>query len=327
MPEALLRVEGLRTCIDTVQGLSRPVDDVSFEVMAGETHGIVGESGCGKSMTALSIMQLLPEPGGYIENGRILLEGRDLLDLTWSQMGAVRGRDISMIFQEPMTSLNPTLTIGSQLIETGTAHGRPSSASKEAARDLLTRVGLDPAATVRQYAHELSGGMRQRVMIAMALMNRPKLLIADEPTTALDVTVQAQILKLIHELQKEFGMSVMLITHDLAVVAEVCDSVSVMYAGKIVEQARVGDLFGSPKHPYTKDLLSSLPSRQKRGEDLAAIAGTVPDPTAWPSGCRYSDRCLSRLEICSKIVPRRVVDGNSEVHCHLFNPVSAEANR
>ncbi len=325
MPEPLLRVEELRTCIATPRGVSRPVDGISFEVRPGETHAIVGESGCGKSMTALSIMQLLPEPGGYVEGGRILLQDRDLLDLTWTQMGSVRGREISMVFQEPMTSLNPTLTIGTQLVETATSHGHSRSEARSAALKLLESVGLDPAPTMRQYPHELSGGMRQRVMIAIALTNRPKLLIADEPTTALDVTVQAQILRLIHDLQREFGMAVLLITHDLGVVAEVCDSVSVMYAGQIVEETTVTELFAAPRHPYTRDLLASLPSRQKRGEDLAAIGGTVPDSTSWPAACRYAERCRNRMDICARIAPALLQDGATEVLCHLYDPFTMGA--
>jgi oligopeptide/dipeptide ABC transporter ATP-binding protein len=297
------------------------VDGVSFTIKKGETHAIVGESGCGKSMTALSIMQLLPEPGGYIKSGKVLFEGKDLLDLTWTEMGGLRGEEISMIFQEPMTSLNPTLSIGNQIRETMIVHGKSKSKAQEVALDLLQRIGFDdPAQALRQYPHELSGGMRQRVMIAMALANKPKLLIADEPTTALDVTVQAQILRLLHDLQQELGMAVLLITHDLGVVAEVADSVSVMYAGKIVEESSVADLFASPHHPYAQDLLASLPSRQRRGQDLATIGGVVPDSTNWPPGCRYTERCRCRFEPCPNIEPKNTAVERSRVLCHLYDP-------
>jgi peptide/nickel transport system ATP-binding protein len=225
-----------------------------------------------------------------------------------------------MVFQEPMTSLNPSLTIGSQLVETAMAHGSSRSDSRGRALELLERVGLEAQESMRQYPHELSGGMRQRVMIAIALMNRPKLLIADEPTTALDVTVQAAILRLIHELQKELGMAVLLITHDLGVVAEICETVSVMYAGLIVESAPANEIFANPRHPYTRDLLASLPSRQKRGQDLLSISGAVPDPVNWPSGCRYAERCSKRFEPCSRCLPPAIQDGPAKVCCHLFEP-------
>jgi oligopeptide/dipeptide ABC transporter ATP-binding protein len=320
----LLRVEDLKTCIETPRGIARPVDGVSFEVFAGKTHAIVGESGCGKSMTALSIMQLLPEPGGYVESGRILLEDKDLLDLTWTQMSAHRGKSIAMVFQEPMTSLNPTLTIGKQVLEAALAHGVSRREATTSARSVFERVGLNPDLARRQYPHELSGGMRQRVMIAMALINRPKLLIADEPTTALDVTVQAQILRLIHSLQNEYGMALLIITHDLAVVAEIADTVSVMYAGQIVEDAGVQELFANPLHPYTRDLLGSLPSRSKRGQDLASVSGAVPDPATFPLGCRYADRCQFSMPICRNASPMSFAVGNALVRCHLFDPDLAE---
>ena len=300
----ILEVRNLRTYLETPRGIAWAVDGVSFSLQSGRTRAIVGESGCGKSMTALSIMQLLPEPAGFIDSGEVLLEGRNLLDLTWTEMSAYRGRDISMIFQEPMTSLNPTFTIGNQVAEAVVAHGGSWGQGKDRSLELLNRVGIEnPAAVLRQYPHELSGGMRQRVMIASALANRPKLLIADEPTTALDVTVQAQILALMREIQSEMGMAILLITHDLGVVAEMADDVSVMYAGQIVEEAPVRQIFHSPQHPYTIDLLESLPSRQARGKDLAVIEGSVPSATAWPEGCRYANRCRFAIHACLEAIP------------------------
>ena len=245
MAQPLLQVDNLRTYFHTPYGIARAVDGVSFVLEQGETLALVGESGCGKSMTALSILQLVPEPAGYIDGGRILFEGKDLLDLTWSQMRQVRGNDIAMIFQEPMTSLNGTRTVGWQLVEAMAVHGKASGhAAQHRALEMLARVGLDePAQVLRQYPHELSGGMRQRVLIAMALANEPKLLIADEPTTALDVTVQAQILDLMRDLQRDLGMSMLLITHDLGIVAKMAQHVAVMYAGQIVEYAPTPQLF------------------------------------------------------------------------------------
>jgi oligopeptide/dipeptide ABC transporter ATP-binding protein len=312
----ILEVRELRTYLKTPRGTAWPVDGVSFVLEAGETRAIVGESGCGKSIMALSIVQLLPEPTGFVDRGEVLLEGKDLLDLTWNEMRARRGRDLAMIFQEPMTSLNPVFTIGNQIAEAVTAHGGSMGEGKKRAMDLLERVGIeDPARVLRQYPHELSGGMRQRVMIAIALANRPKVLIADEPTTALDVTVQAQILSLMREIQKEMGMAVLLITHDLGVVAEMADHVSVMYAGQIVEDAPIRAIFHDPQHPYTRDLLESLPSRQSRGKDLAVIEGAVPEPTAWPNGCRYSGRCRFRADACDAGVPPLVRRDASLARC------------
>jgi oligopeptide/dipeptide ABC transporter ATP-binding protein len=318
----LLQVENLRTYFSSSRGTVKAVDGVSFTVNKGETRAIVGESGCGKSITALSLLQLVPEPAGYIDSGRILFEGKDLLDLTWEQMRSVRGKHISMIFQEPMTSLNPTFTIGWQLREAMTIHGKDSLAATNRAIELLGRVGLkDPAQTLRQYPHELSGGMRQRVMIAMALANEPQLLIADEPTTALDVTIQAQILALIRELQQETEMAVLLITHDLGIVAEVADEVTVMYAGQVVEEAPTRLLFKEPRHPYTRGLFASLPARNRRGQDLATLEGTVPDAANWPVGCRFTDRCAYRFGSCPVIPPKEhPADSDRPVRCHLWDP-------
>ena len=320
---SLLKVENLKTYFDTQRGTARAVDGVSFEIERGKTLAIVGESGCGKSMTALSLLQLVPEPAGYIEGGRILFDGGDLLDNTWEEMRAIRGKEIAMIFQEPMTSLNPTLTIGRQLVEALEIHGttRGRDADKRAA-DALDRVGLrDPKGALRQYPHELSGGMRQRVMIAMALVNEPRLLIADEPTTALDVTVQAQILKLIRDLQRETGMAVLLITHDLGIVAETADDVAVMYAGQFVETAPVNELFSQPLHPYTQGLFASLPARSRRGQDLTVLEGIVPDAAEWPPACRFEPRCPHRWETCARLAPKyQPAEAAHPARCHLYDP-------
>ncbi len=318
---ALLEVDDLRTSIRTRSGVARPVDGVSFSLERGKTLALVGESGCGKSMTALSLLQLVPEPMGVIEGGRVRFEDRDLLGLTWEEMRPLRGQDIGMIFQEPMTSLNPTLTIGEQLTEALKIHGsaQGNAASTKAAAS-LERVGVR-AGAMKQYPHELSGGMRQRVMIAMALLNEPKLLIADEPTTALDVTVQAQILTLIRQLQQETGMAVLIITHDLGIVAEVADDVAVMYAGQIVENAPVHDLFGHPLHPYTQGLFASIPARARRGQDLATLEGRVPEATNWPSGCRFAPRCPYAWKTCETTMPRfQPPDAPHPARCHLYDP-------
>jgi oligopeptide/dipeptide ABC transporter ATP-binding protein len=323
MPEPVLRVENLRTTLDTPSGQARAVDGISFEIARGQTLAIVGESGCGKSMTALSLMGLVPEPAGRIVGGSVWLGGRDLLDGTWEEMRRVRGREMAMIFQEPMTSLNPTMPVGAQIVEAMEAHGtRRGREAKKHAADLLGRVGLtDPGSTLRQYPHELSGGMRQRVMIAIALANAPKVLIADEPTTALDVTVQAQILDLIRDLQAETGMAVLMITHDLGVVARVAHDVAVMYAGRFVEVAPARELFARPLHPYTRGLLESLPSRARRGGDLATLEGIVPPATAWPQACRFEPRCPHRFASCSRVAPKYLpLEAAHPARCHLYDP-------
>jgi oligopeptide/dipeptide ABC transporter ATP-binding protein len=323
MAEPLLRVENLKTYFDTPRGTARAVDGVSFAIEPGETLALVGESGCGKSMTALSLLQLVPEPAGYIESGRVLFEGVDLLDFTWEEMRKVRGVDIGMIFQEPMTSLNPVFTVGWQLLETMAVHGKgrgPESVRR--AEELLARVGLEaPERILRQYPHELSGGMRQRVMIAMALANDPKLLIADEPTTALDVTVQKQILDLMRDLQEDFGMAILLITHDLGIVAEMANHVAVMYAGQIVEYAQTRELFREPQHPYTQALFKSRPTRAQRGQNLITVEGIVPQATNWPSACRFAPRCSFRWETCERIAPKYLgTEEGRRVRCHLYDP-------
>jgi oligopeptide/dipeptide ABC transporter ATP-binding protein len=292
--ESLLTVRDLRTWFHMDRGVARAVDGVSFDVRSGETLGIVGESGCGKTVTSLSILGLLPEPPARIEEGSsIRFEGAELVGAPDRELRALRGNEISMIFQEPMSSLNPVYTVGNQISEALRLHrGMDRKTARAESIRLLGEVGIaEPERRVDEYPHQLSGGMRQRVMIAMALSCEPKLLIADEPTTALDVTIQAQILSLLAELRAKHGMAVLLITHDLGVVAEVCDRVVVMYAGQVVETGSVEEIFADARHPYTRALLDALPSMATRGERLKSIPGTVPSPTDLPSGCRFMDRC------------------------------------
>ncbi|MCH7768261.1 MAG: ABC transporter ATP-binding protein [Nitrospinae bacterium] len=307
--EPLLVVEDLKTVFVTSQGEGRAVDGVSFQLQAGETLGLVGESGCGKTVTALSLLRLVPDPPGKIVGGAIHFNGVNLLALTEEEMRAVRGNDISMVFQEPMTSLNPVFTIGDQITEAIILH---QALSKREARvqavEMLQCVGIpDPDKRVDEYPHQLSGGMRQRAMIAMALTCRPKLLIADEPTTALDVTIQAQILDLMRTLQADLGMAILLITHDLGVVADIADRVAVMYAGKIIEEAPVERLFAEPKHPYTQGLLHSVPRIDKdatgQRERLQEIPGLIPSIFAIPPGCAFAPRCPHVMERCRKDEP------------------------
>ncbi len=305
---ALLEVDRLQTHFRTPDGVNRAVDGVSFHVEAGETLAIVGESGCGKSVTAMSILRLIPEPPGKIA-GAIRFNDRDLLTLSDRQMRDIRGNDISMIFQEPMTSLNPVLTVGRQIGETLQLHQRMSRRQAEArAVEMLQLVGIPEAKRrVREYPHQLSGGMRQRVMIAIALACNPKLLIADEPTTALDVTIQAQILDLMRDLKHRVGAAIVLITHDLGVVAEVAERVVVMYAGRKVEEAPVGPLFRAPKHPYTQGLLGSMPKlgSSLTGEEtrLAEIPGLVPSLKTKLEGCVFASRCPYATDLCRQVAP------------------------
>ena len=303
--EDLLEVSGLKTHFFVEEGVSRAVDGVSFTLRLGETLALVGESGCGKSVTALSILRLVPPPGRIVE-GRILFRGRDLLGQSPEAVRRVRGKEISMIFQEPMTSLNPVFTIGRQIAEVLEVHENATLQEAFARSvEMLRHVGIPaPEQRVYEYPHQLSGGMRQRVMIAMALICHPSILIADEPTTALDVTIQAQILRLLRRLQNELRMSVLLITHDLGVVAENAQRVAVMYAGKIVEFADVEELFHHPLHPYTIGLFGSLPSTHLRGERLRTIPGTVPDPLHVPGGCPFHPRCPIGDAYCAANVPR-----------------------
>ena len=303
--EPLLDVRGLVTEFHSSEGVFKAVDGVSFSVSRGETLGIVGESGCGKSVTSLSVMGLIPRPPGKIPAGEIVFEGRDLLTLSARQMRDVRGNDISMIFQEPMTSLNPVYTVGQQIMEGILLHEDISEADARArAIEMLRLVRIpSPEGRVDDYPHQMSGGMRQRVMIAMALACNPKLLIADEPTTALDVTIQAQILDLMRDLRERTGTAIMLITHDLGVIAELADRVVVMYAGKVVEEARVGDLFTDPQHPYTLGLLGSIPKMDVDEVRLATIEGSVPNPYNMPAGCKFNPRCPFADDKCRQEVP------------------------
>ncbi|HEY8679430.1 MAG TPA: ABC transporter ATP-binding protein [Candidatus Dormibacteraeota bacterium] len=309
--DEILRVEDLRTEFRTSDGVVRAVDGVSFEIQRGQTMGLVGESGCGKSVTALSILKLIDYPG-RIAGGRILFDDLDLAEVEPEEMRKIRGAKIAMIFQEPMTSLNPVFTIGDQIAETVEVHKKVKR--KEAwdrAIEMLKLVGIpSPERRVHDYPHHMSGGMRQRAMIAMALSCDPQLLIADEPTTALDVTIQAQILDLMRSLQERLKMSILLITHDLGVVAETCEEVAVMYAGQVVERAKVRDLFRSPQMPYTEGLLNSIPRLgMTQDERLAVIEGTVPNPLRWPTGCRFAPRCRYRFEKCDQPPPLFPVDG------------------
>ncbi len=313
-PPVFLKVEGLKTYFDTVRGVGRAVDGIDFEILGGETLGVVGESGCGKSVTALSIMRLFPSPPGRIAAGRIWFKGRDLTTLTRREMRTICGCEISMIFQEPMTSLNPVYSVGDQIVEAIRLHQDLSrSAIREKAVAMLGEVGIaSPERRFHEYPHQMSGGMRQRVMIAMALSCNPSLLIADEPTTALDVTIQAQILDLMNELKRKFGTAILFITHDLGVIAETARQVIVMYAGRIVERASVADLFENPCHPYTLGLLGSIPSVQAIREKsrLTEIKGMVPPLTNMPAGCSFHPRCPRKMDICAAKNP------------DLFAPVS-----
>jgi peptide/nickel transport system ATP-binding protein len=307
MPDraALLEVKGLTTVFDTDSGEVRAVDGVDFSLERGRTLGIVGESGCGKSVTALSIMGLVPRPPGRIVAGEVRFEGEDLLKLPPARLRELRGARLSMIFQEPMTSLNPAFTVGDQVAEALLRHGSASrKEAKSQAIEMLRRVRIpSPERRARDYPHRLSGGMRQRVMIAMALACNPRLLIADEPTTALDVTIQAQILELMRALRSELGTAIILITHDLGVIAELADDVIVMYAGQVVERCAVDSLFAEPHHPYTIGLLGSIPRLDLEQRRLSAIEGTVPDAAAMPAGCRFHSRCPFAVERCFKEIP------------------------
>ena len=302
----LLEIDNLRTSFFTSDGEVRAVDGVTFDIEEGKTMGLVGESGCGKSVTALSVMQLLSKGIGRVVGGEILYRNENLAEFTEPQMREIRGNEISMIFQEPMTSLNPVFAVGEQISESVRLHqGVSAKAARDRAIEMLEVVKIaEPHKRIKDFPHQLSGGMRQRVMIAMALSCNPTLLMADEPTTALDVTIQAQILELINELQGQLGMAVLLITHDLGVVAEQADEVAVMYAGKIVERAKPEIIFARPSHPYTIGLMNSVPGvTDKTKRRLEAIPGIVPSPLDWPTGCRFRDRCLQADEGCSEVQP------------------------
>ncbi|HUT48677.1 MAG TPA: ABC transporter ATP-binding protein [Alphaproteobacteria bacterium] len=315
----LLGVEDLTVTFPARGGRTPVVDGISLTVAPGEVLALVGESGCGKSMTALAILRLIAKPGRIEPGSRIVFEGREVLGLKVTQMRALRGAGIAMIFQEPMASLNPVQTVGNQVIEALRLHERVGrAAARDRAAAIFERVGIpDPRGRLDAYPHQLSGGLKQRVMIAMMLVMRPRLLIADEPTTALDVTVQAQILALLRELQNELDMAVLLITHDFGVVNELADRVAVMYGGRIAEQGTRAEVLGAPRHPYTQGLLRSIPSLAHRGGDLEEIKGTVPSLGSWPAGCRFATRCPKVFEPCDGQVPQTV--SLSETHhaaCH-----------
>ncbi len=322
MSDTLLSVRDLRAYFRDGDLVARAVDGVSFDVGRGETVAVVGESGSGKSVTALSILRLIRAPGRIEAGSSIVFEGEELLSLDEERMRAIRGNRIAMIFQEPMSALNPVLTAGEQIAEVVRVHGGSGTSRKQAwerAVEMLALTGLaSPRERASEYPHQLSGGMRQRVMIAMALVLSPSLLIADEPTTALDVTIQAQILELLQRLQQQLGMAILLITHDLGVVAEVADRVVVMYGGEVVERASVGQLFAVAQHPYTQGLMSAMPRLNLRTERLVTIPGVVPPSTAWPSGCRFRDRCPYAWERCEREhPPLYTVALDHESRCHL----------
>jgi len=326
----LLSIESLRTYFRTGAGVARSVDGVSLAVHAGETVGVVGESGCGKSVTALSVLRLIQPPGRIEQGSHIFFEGRDLLTLPEPDIRHVRGNRIAMIFQEPMTALNPVFTVGEQIAEVARVHADASRrAAWQRAVEMLELMGIpSPAERARQYPHQLSGGMRQRVMIAMALVMNPALVIADEPTTALDVTIQAQILELLADLRGRLGTAILLITHDLGVIAEATSRVVVMYGGEVVEEAAVHELFARGHHPYTEGLLHAMPRVGQTRERLAVIPGTVPPPTAWPTGCRFRDRCSYAWERCEREHPPlyQIAAGHSS-RCHLASEPERRAEK
>lgn len=323
----LLEVKNLNTHFYTEDGVVKAVNGVNFSLKPGETLGIVGESGCGKSITSLSIMKLIPNPPGKIVDGEITFDGKNIIEMAESEMQAIRGNDIAMIFQEPMTSLNPVFTIGSQIMESIMLHQKlDKRAAKDRCIEMLKLVGIPRAEeAIKEYPHQFSGGMRQRAMIAMALSCNPKLLIADEPTTALDVTIQAQIIELMKELKEKLNTAIMLITHDLGVVAEMADHVIVMYAGKVVEEANVVDLFKNPKHPYTKGLMKSKPNLEGNERRLDVIPGSVPNPLDMPKGCSFNPRCSYAMDRCRQDAPElKGIDGGRKVSCWIYEGEEVE---
>jgi oligopeptide/dipeptide ABC transporter ATP-binding protein len=324
--EPLLRVEELEVCYHIRDGSLLALSDVSFEVQPGEIVGVVGESGCGKSTLSSALLRLLP-PNGEITSGRILLNGRDLLGLSAEEMRQLRGSEVVMIFQDPLTSLNPTFTIGTQMLDVQRAHmprGRTNAdALRRRAMEMLEQVGIpDVSDRIGDYPHQFSGGMRQRIMIATALMLEPALLIADEPTSALDVTLEAQILELLRRLRTTFGTAILFVSHDLGVIAQICDRVVVMYAGRVVEQADAVSIFEHPRHPYTQALLAAIPSHRRRGDPLATIPGRVPSLSALPPGCKFVERCPHARTVCQEHEPELKRSDGGEVRCFIYDPSS-----
>ncbi|WP_042479289.1 ABC transporter ATP-binding protein [Bacillus ndiopicus] len=320
--QKVLEVKNLKTHFFTKEGVSKAVDGVSFYLNKGETIGVVGESGCGKSMTSLSILNLIPSPPGKIVEGEILLHGKNIVGLPQEELRQIRGKKISMIFQEPMTSLNPVITVGEQIAETIRLHEKlPRKQAWDKAVEMLRIVGIpSPEKRAKQEPYQLSGGMRQRVMIAMALACSPDVLIADEPTTALDVTIQAQILEILKDLQQKMGMSIIFITHDLGVVSEMCDKVAVMYAGQVIEEGATEELFEQPLHPYTRGLIDSLPKLYEEQDELQTIEGSVPSPYKYPVGCRYADRCPFARDLCREAQPELIeMAKGRKVRCYQYS--------
>lgn len=321
----VLEIKNLKVYFDTDSGTVRAVDGVDLVINKGETLGLVGESGCGKSVTCLSIPRLIPVPPGRIAGGEILYKGRDLVNCSESEMEEIRGNEISVIFQEPMTSLNPVFTIGDQIREAIMLHqNKDSSEARGLAVRILEKVGIpSPEVRYNDYPHQMSGGMKQRVMIAMALSCNPEILIADEPTTALDVTIQAQILELMRSLQGEFGMSILMVTHDLGLVANLADHVAIMYASRIAEYGSVEDIFNDPRHPYTHGLFTSIPVTGGGKGDLYVIPGNVPDPLAFPEGCKFWPRCAFAEDICKRDEPPLIfVKGDHKAACHFSETIN-----
>ncbi len=321
MTEPLLRIKNLSVQFFTYQGVVRALEDTDLTIHQGEVLGLVGETGCGKSVMARSVLRLIPDPPGKITQGEIIFKGEDILKANRKRLREIRGNEISMIFQEPMSSLNPVFTVGNQMGEVIILHQQVGrNRAKEICIEMLQQVKMpDPERTLSKYPHELSGGMRQRVMIAMELSCRPDLLIADEPTTALDVTVQGQVLTILDDLVRRIGVSALFISHDLGVIAQVCDRVSVMYAGQMVEMAPVGKLFAGPRHPYTHGLLQAIPSIDEERDPLMVIPGVVPRLIEPPAGCRFHPRCSRRFDPCDEIAPRLAeVDSGHHVACHLY---------
>jgi peptide/nickel transport system ATP-binding protein len=319
MKEKLLDIKNLTIHYITEDGTVKAVNGIDIQLNSGETLGLVGETGAGKTTTALGIMRLVPNPPGKILGGRVIFEGKDLLELSEEEMRRIRGNKISMIFQDPMTSLNPVMTVGDQIAEVIQIHQKLNDKEAlEKAKEMLELVGI-PGARYSNYPHEFSGGMKQRVVIAIALACNPQLLIADEPTTALDVTIQAQVLEMMKKLKEEFNTAMILITHDLGVVAEVCDKVAIMYAGEIIEYASIEDLYNDPKHPYTVGLFGSIPNIEEDVERLSPIKGLMPDPTNLPSGCPFHPRCPKAKDICKEQVPATTDLGNGhKVRCLIY---------